>query len=75
MNAAVLLVDFLRHHVRPINHSCSEIKVNGARTARLVDDGNHVVVVVESNLADVSLVCEQQRRVPFHSSGILKRKQ
>ena len=52
------LVYLLSHHVGPINHSRSEIEVNGAGTAGFIHDRNHAVVVVQSNLADVSFVCE-----------------
>ena len=51
-----LLVNLLSHHVAPINHSSSEIEVNGAGTACFIHNGNHAVVVIQSNLADVSFV-------------------
>ena len=50
------LVYLLSHHVGPINHSSSEIEVNGAGTACFIHNGNHAVVVIQSNLADVSFV-------------------
>ena len=53
-----LLVDFLSHDVRPINHAGPEIEVDGAGAPRVIDDGDHAVPVVQSNLADVGLVSE-----------------
>ena len=43
----VLLVYFLSHHVGPEYHTSPEIVINRTRASGVVNDGNHVMVVVE----------------------------
>ena len=63
-----LLVNLLCHDVWPVDHAGAEVEINGTRTASLVDDRHHRIVVVQSNFADVRFVGEQQRSMAFHSS-------
>ena len=63
-----LLVNLLCHDVRPVDHAGAKVEINGTRTASLVDDRHHRIVVVQSNFADVRFVGEQQRSMAFHSS-------
>ena len=54
-----LLVNLLSHDVGPIYHASTEVVINGTRAPGLIDDGDHAIVVVQVNLADVSLVRKQ----------------
>ena len=57
-NTIELLVNLLCHDVRPVDHAGAKVEINGTRTASLVDDRHHRIVVVQSNFADVRFVGE-----------------
>ena len=46
-----LLVYFLSHHVGPEYHTSPEIVINRTRASGVVNDRNHVMVVVERNFS------------------------
>ena len=47
----LLLVYFLSHHVGPEYHTSPEIVINRTRASGVVNDGNHVMVVVKRDFS------------------------
>ena len=62
-----LLINFLSHDIRPEDHTRSKVVINCTGTSGIINNGNHVILLVQRYFSYVRLVSEEQRRMRFGS--------